>query len=177
MPCSIKYIVLYTNVQTGFNNTDIINRLLNQNGIVKILCLPDVVVFEDAYAEPIVYTTSLNASLRITYHDPTSYKVTVMSNSPYLLTLNQVYSVSWMASVNGTTLPSSDHVKDSNGFNCWDINQTGNMNIYIYYQPQTTYMITFIISFGVIAAMIFYLIVATVKRAVKPRVDKQGGKL
>jgi hypothetical protein len=162
---SIKYIVIYMNVETGYNNTEILNRLSSQSEMVKIVNLPEVVVYKNDYARPIVYTSNLNAKVEITYHDPTSYKLTATSTTPYLLTLNQAYSAGWAASVNEVALSDSQHVKDSNGFNGWYINQTGNMTIEIYYQPQTAYTICFLFSTGVIIAMISYLIIATVKHS------------
>ena len=162
---SIKYIVVYRIVDTGYNNTEVIARLSEQDGMVKMVNLPEIVVFENGYARPIVYTSNSSAKVEITHNDQTLYKLTAMSTSPYLLTLNQAYSPGWVASVNGIALPASQHIKDSNGFNGWYINETGNMTIELYYEPQTAYMIVMVFSTGVIVAMVLYLIIATVKRA------------
>jgi hypothetical protein len=158
---SIKYIVVYTNVGAPYNVTDILNRLSTQSGIVKVASFPDVVVYQDEYAKPVVYADSSNATVEITYHDPTMYKVQATSTSPYFLVLNQVYATGWTASVNGTKL--TTHIEDSNGFNSWYINYTGNMTIDIYYEPQTAYIASMIISIIVIILISLYVILATIR--------------
>ena len=158
---SIKYIVVYTNVGAPYNVTDILSRLSTQSGIVKVASFPDVVVYQNEYAKPVVYTDSSNATVEITYHDPTMYKVQANSTSPYFLVLNQVYSTGWTASVNGTKL--TTHIEDSNGFNSWYINYTGNMTIDIYYEPQTTYIASMMVSIVVIISVSLYVIFATVR--------------
>jgi hypothetical protein len=171
--CSIKYIVLYTNVQNtdqiAYNMTDIMGRLSQQSGIVETANFPDVVVFQNTYAKPVVYSNSLNATTKIAYHDPTSYRVEVTSTSPYLLVLNQAYSTSWTAFVNNTLLSANAHTKDDNDFNCWYVNCTGTMTIDIYYEPQTIYFVSTLISSGVLAAVLFCLVFATVIRVWRGR--------
>jgi hypothetical protein len=159
--CSIKYIVVYTNVQSTYNMTDLLSRLSTQSGIVKIANLTDVIVYQNNFAKPIVYSNSSSTSTKITYHDPTTYKVQATSTSPYFLVLNQVYSSGWIALVNGTKL--TTHFEDSNGFNSWYVNYTGNMTIDIYYEPQTTYIASIIISIIVIILISFYVILATIR--------------
>jgi hypothetical protein len=168
---SIKYIVVYTNVGAPYNVTDILNRLSTQSGIVKVASFPDVVVYQNEYAKPVVYADSSNATVEITYHDPTMYKVQANSTSPYFLVLNQIYSTGWTASVNGTKL--TTHIEDSNGFNNWYINYTGNMTIDIYYEPQTTYIASMTISIIVIILIPVYVILATIRNA---RRNKNGKK-
>jgi hypothetical protein len=148
--------------------------------MVEIVNLPDIIVFKNENAEPVVYSESSNAKVEITYHNPTSYKITANSTSPYLLTLNQLYSSGWTASVNGVTLSPSEHINDTNGFNGWYINQTGNMSISIYYQPQTTYLIAFLISSGVIVAMASCIVIITVlkrKQSMRQTTAKSGNSI
>jgi len=159
---SIKYIVVYTNVGAPYNVTDILSRLSSQSGIVQVASFPDVVVYQDEYAKPVVYADSTNASVEITYQDPTTYKVQANSTSPYFLVLNQFYATGWTASVNGTKL--ATHIEDSNGFNSWYINYTGNMTIDIYYEPQTTYIAALTVSIVVVLSVSLYLILATVRK-------------
>ena len=135
--------MVYTNVQSSYNMNDMLNRLSTQNGIVKVASFPDVVVYQDEYAKSVVYANGSNVATQITYNDPTSYKVRANSTLPYILVLNQDYSSGWMASVNGTTLPSADHIKEANGFNGWYINYTGSMTIGLYYEPQTTFLLKY----------------------------------
>jgi hypothetical protein len=158
---SIKYIVVYTNVQSTYNMTDLLSRLSTQSGIVKVANLTDVIVYQNNFAKPIVYANSSSTSTKITYHDPTTYKVQATSTSPYFLVLNQVYAKGWTASVNGTKL--TTHIEDSNGFNSWYINYTGNMTIDVYYEPQTTYIASMIISIIVIILISLYVILATIR--------------
>ncbi len=165
---SIKYIVVYTNVLSPYNMTELLNLLSRQNGIVEVANMTDVVVYQNEWAKPIVYANSLNATTEITYHDPTTYKVQANSTSPYFLVLNQIYSTGWTASVNGTKL--TTHIEDSNDFNSWYINYTGNMTIDIYYEPQTTYIASIIISIIVIMLITLYLILTT---AIKVRQNKK----
>jgi hypothetical protein len=128
---------------------------------VKVTSFPDVVVYQNEYAKPVVYTDSSNATVEIKYHDPTMYKVQANSTSPYFLVLNQIYSAGWTASVNGTKL--TTHIEDSNGFNNWYINYAGNMTIDIYYEPQTTYIAGMMASIVVIISVSVYIIFATVR--------------
>jgi len=168
---SIKYIVVYTNVQSTYNMTDLLSRLSTQNGIVKVANLTDVIVYENIFAKPIVYSNSSSTTTEITYHDPTTYKVQANSTSPYFLVLNQAYSTGWTATVNGTKL--TTHIEDSNGFNSWYINYTGNMTIDIYYEPQTAYIASMIISIIVIILISLYVILATIRNV---RRNKNGKK-
>jgi hypothetical protein len=149
--------------------TDLLSRLSTQSGIVKVANLTDVIVYQNNFAKPIVYANSSSTSTKITYHDPTTYKVQATSTSPYFLVLNQIYSTGWTASVNGTKL--TTHIEDSNGFNSWYINYTGTMTINIYYEPQTTYIAGMTVSIAVLVSVLLYLILATV-RTVK-RTGKQ----
>ena len=165
--CGIKYIVVYTNVQSTYNMTDLLSRLSTQSGIVKVANLTDVIVYQNNFAEPIVYANSSSTSTKITYLDPTTYKVQATSTSPYFLVLNQVYSSGWTASVNGTKL--TTHIEDSNGFNSWYINYTGNMTIDIYYEPQTTYIASMIVSIAVFISVSVYIILATMRNVKRAR--------
>jgi hypothetical protein len=154
---SIKYIVVYTNVEGADNITRILSR---QSGIVEVVSLKDVVVYENTYAKPVVYTNSSNASTKIISQDPTMFKIIANSTSPYTLMLNQAYSSGWLASVNGTKL--TTHFETDNGFNGWYVNYKGNMAIDIYYEPQTTYIISMIISIITIILILIYLVIVTV---------------
>jgi hypothetical protein len=164
---SIKYIVVYTNVQSIYNMTNLLSRLSTQSGIVKVANLTDTVVYQNNFAKPIVYANSSSTSTEITYHDPTTYKVQAHSTSPYFLVLNQIYSAGWTASVNGTKL--TTHIEDSNGFNSWYVNYTGNMSIDLYYEPQTTYIASMIASIVVIISVSVYVILATVRNVKQAR--------
>lgn len=167
---SIKYIVVYTNVESTYNMSNLLNLLSRQNGIVKVANLSDVVVYQDEYAKPVAYANSSNATTQIIYHDPTSYKVLASSTSPYLLVLNQAYSSGWLASVNGTTLPSADHEK-VNGFNVWFINYTGTMTINIHYGPQMAFLVSTMVSVGVLLVVLLFVGLATVIDVRAKKVD------
>ena len=160
---SIKYIVVYTNVISSYNSTDLLNRLSEANGIIEVAKLPDVVVFQDQYAKPIVYANTSNVETEIMRHDPTSYLISATSTSPYLLVLNQAYSSGWVASINGTKLPPSAHLMLSNGFNGWHVNSTGTKSVNIFYGPQTEYAISLFISVGGLLAILVYLGMITLK--------------
>jgi len=160
---SIKYIVVYRDVISDYNMTDLMSRLSKQSGIVEAANLPGVIVYQNEYAKPIIYANSSNATTQITYQDPTSYKVKASSTSPYILVLNQVYSGGWVASVNGTRLPTTTHTKDGNGFNSWYINYTGTMTVDIYYEPQTAYLISTIVSISVLIMIVLYIVLVTIR--------------
>jgi hypothetical protein len=125
---------------------NILNRLSSQNGLKEVVRLPNVIVYENLYAKPVVYAEDSGTTTKITYHDPTTYEILANSTSPYLLVLNQAFSNNWVASVNGTILPSSVHFQNDDGFNGWYINYTGAMNIKIYYAPQTIYLASTLVS-------------------------------
>ena len=160
---SIKYVVVYTNVYSLYNMDDILNRLSSQNGLTEIVKLPTVVVYENQYAKPIVYATNSETTTEITYQDPTTYNVIANSTIPYMIILNQVYSNGWVASVNGTMLPNTAHIQNDDGFNGWYINETGTMNIKIYYSPQTVYFASTLVSISVIIAIALYLVITTIR--------------
>jgi hypothetical protein len=162
---SIKYIVVYTNVlpPSPYNMPYILNRLSVQNGIREVLHLQDVAVFEDEYAKPVVYSNSSNASTVITYHDPTTYRVTINSTAPYLLILNQAYSSGWQASLYGKALPAKDHVRVSGGLNGWYINSSGTMTVSISFAPQAIYFASVLVSITAFFGILIVLISITVR--------------
>lgn len=169
---SIRYIVVYTDVESIYNMNDILNRLSNQSGIVEVESLPGVVVFENKFAKPVVYTDDFNANVQILYHDPTLFKVKGNSSTSFTITFNQVYSNGWRAWVNGAVLPDSTHFKDANGFNGWQIDYIGITAIDIYYEPQTTYLISEIISVIAILVIVTYLVLVSVKKLRTPSTSK-----
>ena len=160
---SIKYIVVYTNVQSAYNMSDILNLLSAQKGIVEVADLPSVVVFEDQYAKPVVYASNPDAEVEIVYHDPTLFKLQANSTGPFTVVFNQVYSSGWHAWVNGSVLPDAAHFKTADGFNGWQIDSSGSMTIDIYYEPQTTYLISKIIASVVLVVVSLYILVASLK--------------
>jgi hypothetical protein len=164
---SIKYIVVYTNVQSVYNMTALLSRLSTQDGIVKVANLTNVIVYQNNFAKPIVYANNSDTSTKIVYHDPVTYKVQANSTSPYSLILNQVYSAGWTASINGTRL--TTHTEDNNGFNSWYINYTGTMTIDIYYEPQTNYLASMTASIAVLIVILLYLVLATVRNIKRTR--------
>ena len=160
---SIKYIVVYTNVKSAYNMSDILGALSTQTGIVEVADLPNVVVFENQFAKPVVYTDNAGASVEIVYHDPTLFKLQANSTGSFTVVFNQVYSGGWRAWVNGSVLPASAHFKDANGFNSWQIDSSGTMTIDLYYEPQTTYLISKIIASGALVVVSLYILVASLK--------------
>ncbi len=161
---SIKYIVIYTNVKSAYNIPELVDILSNQTGIVKSASLPDVLVFENEYAKPIVYSD--RASTVITYHDPTTYKIAANSSSPYTLTLNQAFSSGWVASIDGAKI--TNHSQNKAGFNSWYIENIGNADIEIYYEPQTIYDLSLAFSMIVFVLMVVLIIILTLR----PRFQK-----
>lgn len=160
---SIKYIVVYTNIQSIYNMSEILNRLSSQNGLTEVVKLPNVTVYKNEYATPVVYSANSGAITKIIYHDPTTYDIIANSTSQYFLILNQVYSDSWEASVNGTMLPNSVHFQYNNGFNGWYINYTGTMNIKLFYSPQTIYFASTLVSISLMVVIVLYLFVTTIR--------------
>jgi hypothetical protein len=159
---SIKYVVVYTNTISKYDISDVLARLSAMDGFVEVLHLNEVVVFENEYAKPIIYSDSSGATTHILYHDPTSYTVAVNSSSPFLLTLNQAYSSDWVVSVNGAVLPSSAHFRLENGCNGWQIDATGELTVSVHYAPQTNYSIGLVISTGALIIITLYIVLATV---------------
>ena len=162
---SIKYIVVYTNIEAAYNLTDVLSLLNSQNGFKQIVNSTDLLVFENSLAKPVVYAD--NASLTITYHDPTLYKVQVNSSSPFTLFLNQQYYSGWVASVNGTRL--TTHFKNSDGFNSWYLNSTGNMEIEIYYEPQAAYFASMLISSATIISVVLLVTILSIRKHLPKR--------
>jgi hypothetical protein len=161
---SIKYVVVYTNVNSTYNIDILLDHLYAQKGLMEVATLPGVVVFENEFARPVVYADSDGVEVQIVYHDPTLFRVEVNSSGPFVLVFNQVYSGGWRAWVNGSVLPDLAHFKSADGFNSWQVDYSGNMAIDIYYEPQTTYLISIIISVVVVVATATYLVVASIER-------------
>ena len=161
---SIRYIVIYKNIISNYNITDLTYRLSNQTGFTNVLSLPDISVFEDNFAEPVVHTDNSDAVLQIIYHNPTSYVVRANSSSPYNITLNQAYSEDWSASVNNKKSPISSHFEDINGLNSWTIDSMGVTTINIYYTPQASYVLSTIISEVTIVIIVLSICFLTIKK-------------
>jgi hypothetical protein len=152
---SVKYIVVYASVA---GSSDVTSRLSSLNGIVQVASLTDVLVYQDQYAKPVAHSNDSSlAATQITYNDPTNYRVLTTASAPFLLILNQIYSDEWVASVNGVSLPISDHVKLSNNVNGWNINRTGTFTINLHYASQTIYTASMIVSSGTIIGILVYL--------------------
>jgi uncharacterized membrane protein len=64
-------------------------------------------------------------------------------------------------------LPDSAHFKDANGFNSWQIDSAGTMTIDIYYEPQTIYLISTIISVITLIVIFLYLFLAVIRKKLK----------
>jgi hypothetical protein len=166
---SIKYVVVYTNLVAPYRMSDLLGNLSVQSGLVKVASLPGVVVYEDEYAKPLVYADSANVTTQILSQDPTSYTVQAKCSSPFLLTLDQAYSNGWQASVNGTAVPTSDHVSVNNSLgvavNGWHIGECGTLGIDIYFKPQTAYIASLLFSIGTFFALVVCLVVIEVRDA------------
>jgi hypothetical protein len=166
--CSIKYVVIYTDVASTYEIDEILTSLRSQNDLVEVANLTGVVVFDNLYAKPIVYADDAEVFIDIVFHDPTSYYMETNATNPFTIVFNQIYSDDWVAFVNGVKIPKTEHSKDINGFNAWHINSTGSMDIHLYYEPQTLYSICTIISSSVVILIILLIIVLTVyKRKIK----------
>ncbi len=163
--CSIKYVVVYTNVLSPYNMSDILSALSEETGMTKVVTSPNVIVFEDEYAKPVVYSNKDTANVRIVHIDPTLFRIQANSNAPFTLTLNQFYSSGWSVWVNGSVLPDSAHFKDVNGFNEWKIDSTGNMAIEIYYEPQTLFLISKIITSVTLVVVTLYIVLVSFKKS------------
>jgi hypothetical protein len=169
---SIKYVVVYTNVVSRYNMSDILDRLEVQDDLVKTANLPSVVVFENQNAKQVVYSD--DAVLNVIYNDPTSFKVEASSNASFTLIFNQAFSSYWRATLNGSVLSETAHFKSANGFNGWQIDSVGNMTIDLYYEQQTIYMVSMTISVVTIVAILSFLFFSSVrKRKSNPEIKKQ----
>ena len=56
------------------------------------------------------------------------------------------------------------HIENNNGFNSWYVNYAGKMTIEIYYEPQTTYIASMIVSIVAIITVSLYVIIASIKK-------------
>ena len=160
---SVRYVVVYTAVLSAYNMSDILVRLSSQEGLVEFDRLPGVVVFENQFAKPVIYTDNTNVELRILRNNPTSFNVQANSTGPFTIVFNQVYSKNWRVEVNGTALPESTHFQDQNGFNSWQIDQNGSTTIDLYYEPQTTYLISTIVASIALVSVLLYLFITFLK--------------
>lgn len=154
---SIKYIVVLTNTSTDYTWNSLSDKLRNQTGINEVAKLPGIIVFEDEYAMPIIYSNTTN--LNITYHDPTNYKVSANSTTPFYIIFNQIYDSDWTLFVNGKELPNTAHIKINDFFNGWYVNSTGPSTLDLYYKEQSTYIITLVISMSVFFGVLFYIFI------------------
>lgn len=97
-----------------------------------------------------------------TYVNPTLYKVRINASKPFMLTFAESYDPSWIAHVDKTdNISKSESVRSIplyyivNGF--W-INQTGNLDITIEYEPQKWFNIGIIVSIVTLISTVCYLI-------------------
>jgi hypothetical protein len=86
---------------------------------------------------------------------PTHFKVNVNASAPFALAFAETYDPMWVAYVNGERLESVILYSVMNGF--W-INQTGQLEITIEYEPQKWFYIGSAISLTTLTACIAYLI-------------------
>ncbi len=173
---SIKYIVVFTNTSSSnFNYAtadDLLNGLYKVNGVVEIYQSQGVIVFEDQYAKPVVYSNNTNASIDIISRNPTYYKVAVNASSPFTLILNQQYDQGWTASIDGKAIPVSDHFAFDDSYNAWQVNSSGQLTIELYYQPQTNYLAGVLISMITFYGVFAYLIAIAIKDLIVKRNKK-----
>jgi hypothetical protein len=153
----VKYIVVFVNAVSP-DPTNLLTRLSQQAGLVEIASYPDAIVYQDLYSKSVVFSENSGIYTYLLAQDPTSYTVSVNSSSPFVLNLDQTFSSGWIGSVNGKTLPAIDHFRTEAGLNSWMINGTGTLNIHLYYEPQTSYLISFAISAIFLAALVLYLV-------------------
>jgi hypothetical protein len=77
-------------------------------------------------------------NIPITYSEisPVEYEVNTTSAEPFVLILSQNFDNGWDAYVNGVQIPQSLHFTVNGYCNAWLINETGTLNIKLYFAPQ-----------------------------------------
>ncbi|MCJ7424436.1 alpha-(1-_3)-arabinofuranosyltransferase family protein [Candidatus Bathyarchaeota archaeon] len=88
-------------------------------------------------------------------NNPTNYVVTVNATKPFVLSLAEPYDQSWVAHVNGQRIESTPLYSLINGF--W-INQTGQLEITIEYEPQKMLYYGSIVSATTILGCLVYVV-------------------
>jgi hypothetical protein len=102
--------------------------------------------------------------------DPTKYVVNVNASNPFMLSFAEAYDPLWIAHVNGETIEPTPLYSVINGF--W-INQTGQLEITIEYEPQKWFYIGSAISLTTLTACTAYLTYAYTKPKNLPAKIKQ----
>jgi hypothetical protein len=92
-------------------------------------------------------TNKLHGNVQIFYKqiDPTKYVVNVKAQEPFILVLNQHYDLGWRAEIVDESL-NSYHLMVNFYANGWYIPKSGNYEIIIYYEPQTSLNVGILIS-------------------------------
>jgi len=84
-------------------------------------------------------TSKLHGNVQLFYKqiDPTKYVVNVKAQEPFILVLNQHYDLGWRAKIVDESL-NPPHFMVNFYANGWYITKSGNCEIVIYYEPQTS---------------------------------------
>ena len=157
---SIKYIVIYENVVAPYNQTALNSDLSRQVGLVRIYQSPDLLVFENQLAVPVVHSTSSSVPVQIIQQSPTDILVRTSSSRPFELVLNQVYNHAWVASVRGNgSVARVLYTAYNQSLNAWQVDATGPVEVDISYSYQVPFLISLIVAITVIVASVTFLIV------------------
>jgi hypothetical protein len=116
-----------------------------------------VIVYSGNESVDDLFTSKETPAQLISYekHDPTRYKIQVNATEPFMLAFAETYDPLWTAEVNGDKIGSIPLYSIINGF--W-INETGNLNITIEYEPQRWLYYGLVISLSTFLGSIGYLV-------------------
>ena len=67
------------------------------------------------------------------------------------------YEANWKVTVNGNSVPESSHMTYDGFANKWAIDETGNLEIEVFYAPQSLFVWTTLLSVTLIAVAFFVL--------------------
>jgi hypothetical protein len=104
--------------------------------------------------------TSIVSIKNVSKINPSSFEVSLSAISkPFVLVLADLYDPFWIASVNGKNIPSDPIGGGINGFM---INETGQLNINIHYEPQKWFGYGLIITSIILLVYTCYLICSSI---------------
>ncbi len=87
----------------------------------------------------------------------TKYEVKTNSSGPFLLGFLENFDSQWKASVNGQSIPESDHVMVNDFGNGWIVNSTGNLTITVEYATQNLMAASVALSIILPAIFVMYI--------------------
>jgi len=153
---NVRYIV----VDRKRTQTDQIESLYRQEGLREIISNDHLLVFENDFCKPLIYTDK-GTQLSYIKNNPCDYTVHIKNaKQPFMLVFSQSYHPMWRAYVDGQEVEPVLYNSFLNGF---PIDKTGDFDVRIHFKGQDYANIGIVISSVSFIAVLIYLIYSSVR--------------